>query len=315
MNEALSGDKNRLSKIEPILTRIGHGEKLPHWFAQLKTDRTLPNLDGKTIGSVVEMLLVGILETSTFAALKSPALRINPARGVDLPDLDLGVKSPSENYCTSEPFFSAYERLYGSEHDALVLLTDYQAKKGNPPLRLQITRAQYLRKTQIADEGLCRLARKHRDFLIADDETRAKRFFRFLAYVNQSDWRARWLLKLLDNARDEQGVVTLVRDAAADFVRQNRLRDGKDREPILESELQAIRKVAEVRPVLVGVVEAADAWVIETLNEMGRTPSENEWNRLLASPLDGKIGMSFALQWRYNFGRLFGDRAAGESDD
>lgn len=312
MNEALSGDRRCLSTIEPVLARIGRGKKLPHWFAQLKADRTLPNLDGKTIGSVVEMLLVAVLETSTFATLKSPPLRINPARGVDLPDLDLGVKSPSENYCTSEPFFSAYERLYGSEHDLLVLLTDYQEKKRTPPLRLQITRAQYLKKTQIADEGLCRLARKHRDFLLADDQTRAKKVFRFLAYVNQSDWRARWLLRLLDNAPNESRVIALVAEAATDFVKQNQNRDKKDSVPILDSELQALRKVVDVKPVLVGVIEAADAWVIEGLREMGRAPSENEWNRLLTSPLDGKIGMSFALQWRYNFGRLFG---AGERDD
>lgn len=34
--------------------------------------------------------------------------------------------------------------------------------------------------------------------------------------------------------------------------------------------------------------------------------NDDEWNRFLASPLDGKIGMSLALQWRYNFGSLFG---------
>jgi hypothetical protein len=315
MNEALSGDRLRLSTIEPVLARIGRGEKLPHWFAKLKAERTLPNLDGKTIGSVIEMLLVAVLETSTFATLKPPPLKINPARGVDLPDLDLGVKSPSENYCTSEPFFSAYERLYGSEHDVLVLLTDYQKKKRTPPLRLQITRAQYLKKTQIADEALCRLARKHRDFLLADDETRAKKVFRFLAYVNQSDWRARWLLKLLDNARDGRRVIALVADAATDFVKQNQHREKKDRALLSDCELQALSKVLDVRPVLVGVVEAVDGWVLESLKEMGRAPSENEWNRLLASPLDGKIGMSFALQWRYNFGRLFGARERDDIDD
>lgn len=53
--------------------------------------------------------------------------------------------------------------------------------------------------------------------------------------------------------------------------------------------------------------------VIERLREMARAPSENEWNRLLASPLDGKIGMSFALQWRYNFCRIFG-ASSGEDE-
>jgi len=84
------------------------------------------------------MLLIAVLETKTFRSVAIPPLRVNPARGVDLPDLDLGIKSPSENYCTSEPLFSAYERLNGSEYDALVLLTDYQDAKSKPPLKLQI---------------------------------------------------------------------------------------------------------------------------------------------------------------------------------
>ncbi len=76
---------------------------------------------------------VAVLETSTFKKLALPPLRINPARGVDLPDLDIGIKSPSKNFCTSEPFFSVYERLLGSEYDALILLTDYQTAKKHPP--------------------------------------------------------------------------------------------------------------------------------------------------------------------------------------
>ena len=123
VNTALRGDD--VESLEPVLARVGRDNRLPHWYEQLRDEATLPNLDGKTIGSVVEMLLVGVLETATFRDLDTPPLNINPARGVNLPDLDLGVKSPSENYCTSEPFFSAYERLIGSEYDMVVLLTDY----------------------------------------------------------------------------------------------------------------------------------------------------------------------------------------------
>jgi hypothetical protein len=113
------------------------------------------------------MIFVSVLETSVFTDLGLPPMRINPARGVDIPDLDLGVKSPSKNYDTSEPFFSAYERLIGSDYDAVVMLTDYQEAKKYPPLRLQITEWRCLTKTQIADEGLCRLAKKHRDWLVS----------------------------------------------------------------------------------------------------------------------------------------------------
>jgi len=46
VNEALAGKK--LAAIEPVLTRLGRGGKLPHWYAGLKANHTLPNLDGKT---------------------------------------------------------------------------------------------------------------------------------------------------------------------------------------------------------------------------------------------------------------------------
>jgi len=155
VNKALRGEN--LESLRPTLERVGRGSKIPHWFERLSKKGVLPNLDGKSIGSVIEMLLIGVLETHTFKGIGAPRLRINPARGVDLPDLDLGVKSPSENYCTSEPFFSAYERLYGSEYDALVVLTDYQTAKDRPPLRLQLIKWGYLTKTQLADINLCPL--------------------------------------------------------------------------------------------------------------------------------------------------------------
>jgi hypothetical protein len=103
LNIVLSGSGIKLFK--PILARLGRGGKIPHWFDQLSKKGTLPNLDGKTIGSIIEMLFVGILEKSTFKNDSVGILGVNPARGVDIPDLDLGIKSPSENYCTSEPFF------------------------------------------------------------------------------------------------------------------------------------------------------------------------------------------------------------------
>ena len=304
INVALRGKK--LRAIEPILKRVGRGGVLPHWYQKLKSDGVLPNLDGKTIGSVVEMLLVGILESSTFAGLKVPPLRINPARGIDLPDLDLGVKSPSENYCTSEPFFSAYERLLGGECDVWVLLTDYQEKKDDPPLRLQIIKWRYLSKTQVADWTLCGIARKHRDWLLEYDEATAKKVFRFLAYVNQSDWRARWLLRIVYDMQDKVAVEAHITNAAKDFEVKNKKAVAKDRPLIAESELESLQRITKISPIHIGVVNEAESWVIDVLKDAARAPSNDEWSRLKASPLDGMIGMSFALQWRYNFGRLFG---------
>ena len=84
-----------------------------------------------------------------------------------------------------------------------MLLTDYQTKKNDPPLRLQLIKWRYLTKTQVADGGLCSIARKHRAWLISDSEATAKRVFRFLAYVNQSDWRAKVILRMIDAMQSE----------------------------------------------------------------------------------------------------------------
>ncbi|MGL4422799.1 MAG: hypothetical protein ACRCZF_19180, partial [Gemmataceae bacterium] len=244
-----------------------------------------------------------------------PPLRINPARGVDLPDLDLGVKSPSENFCTSEPYYSAYERLIGSEHDVLVLLTDYQVAKKTPPLRLQIIQWKYLKSTQIADHHLCRIALKHREWLVSTDEARAQRVFRFLAYINQSDWRAKRLLHLIDHLRDEARIHEVLKKAEKEFATTNKERLKKDKVPIPESDLVALQGILKVSPLYVGIIDAADNWVVDVRKDTARAPNDNEWQRLLRGPLDGMIGMSLALQWRYNFGPLFRASEGADGDE
>lgn len=305
VNDALRG--KGLKALAGVLTRVGRGGKQPHWFRQLAKEKTLPNLDGKTVGSVIEMILVGVLETKIFNDAALPPFKINPARGIDLPDFDLGVKSPSTNYCTSEPFFSAYERLIGSDHDVLVLLTNYQeAKRRKDRFQLRIINSNYLRKTEVADKGLCGIARKQRRWLLDQGDAQAQRVFRFLAYVNQSDWRAKKLLAMVEHLQDEEKIHDSVRDARQDFAKTNLKRERKDRTPIPESELEALEKVLTIKPLQIGVSEAVENWVIETQRENARAPNANEWARLKSGPLDGKIGMSLALQWRYNFGPLFG---------
>jgi hypothetical protein len=306
VNAALRGGE--LDLLKSVLGRLGRGGQLPHWYARLKKKHTLPNLDGKTIASVVEMLLVAVLETFTLAGTDGIPLHITPARGVDLPDLDLSIKSPSENYCTSEPFFSAYERLIGSEHDALVLLTDYQTAKKKPPLRLQIIDHRYLKTSQMADEGLCRIARKQRDWLLQENPAWAQKVVRFLAFVNQSDWRAKYLLRLVDAMPDDKNIRSILAQARKDFTAQNQRRLGRDHPLLPEPDLEALSRIETITPLHLGVIDAADNWVVEVRKDLGRAPNENEWQRFLASPLDGLIGMSFALQWRYNFGKLFGAR-------
>jgi hypothetical protein len=295
MNDALAG--RNLAELEATLKRVGKNSELPHWFKQLKADASLPNLDGKTIGSVVEMLLVAVIETSTFKDLSLPPFKINPARGVDLPDLDLGVKSPSENFCTSEPFFSGYERILGSDHDALVLITDYQQKKNTPPLKLQIAKYHYLTKTQLADKRLCSVARKLRDWLVDENPAWAKRVLKFLAYINQSDWRAKQILKMVGVLDDESEIKKIILKSKKDFEAANKSLAKKGRPALPDLELESIASVASITPIKSGVTEIQ--------KELSRGPNDNEWERYLSGPLDGMIGVSLALQWRYNFGQLF----------
>ena len=313
LNAALKG--TQLGKLEAIIKRLGRDGKLPHWYKKLKSDGHLPNLDGKTIGSVLEMLLVAVLEHGVLQQHEVGSLRINPARGVDLPDLDLGVKSPSENNSTSEPFFSAYERLYGNDHDCLVLLTDYQIKKTTPPLKLQVIKYRYLTASEMADMRLCAIAKQHLNWLLENGEGEAKRLIKFLANINQSDWRAKRLLKLADGLRQDDGwfhaQITRMR---AEFNTENKKRTQADREPIPDSDIAAIEAVLQVSPRYIGVLGQLDNWINEALKETARGPNENEWQRIIHGNLDGKIGMSFALQWRYNFGNVFGKTAEAIDD-
>lgn len=305
INRALEGKD--LDVLEPVLRRIGRGGVMPHWFADLKIKGVLPNLDGKTVGSVVEMLLVAILETDILSD-KGIRFSVNPARGVDLPDLDLGVKSPSENFCTSEPYYSAYERLLGSEHPVVVLVTDYQEKKKNPPLRLQIVKAAYLEGSQLADKNLCETARALRENLLLENEAWARKVFRFLAFVNQSDWLAKHLLtglRLMYTADEVGKLSDLIKVAEKDFITKNDNAAKDDKESIPTGDLEIIRRLCEGSPARLSIIDAIDNWVISHFKDAGRAPNDNEWERLKTSRLDGKIGVSAALQWRYNFGVLF----------
>ncbi len=315
VNAVLSGKE--VDKIETVLRRVGRGGELPHWYTGLKKDGALPNMDGKTVGSVVEMLLVGVLETYTFKGTGAPALKISPAKGVDLPDLHLGIKSPSKNYCTSEPFFSAYERLLGSDHDVLVLITDYQEKKKQRgrPLKLQIISNEYLTKTEVADKNLCRIALMHREWLVRQEEARAQRIFRFLAYVNQADWRAKRLVRLVEKSQNDADITAVIKKAESEFKKANDQRKKKDKVLIPDEELTALKNILSVTPFWIGIVDACDNWVIATFKESARTPNDDEWKRIKLSPLNGRIGMSPALQWRYNFGPLFGVKGKNGVDD
>lgn len=302
INEVLNG--NNFKEIEPILKRIDASGNLPEWFIMLKDGKKVPTKDGKTIGSILEKLLVCIIERYILNDF-NVALSVNPAKGVDIPELDLGVKSPSTNFCTSEPYFSAYERLLGNEYDAIVLLTNFQNTKGGSKLDLQILQICYLRGSEIADMGLCNYAKQLRE-IYNSDHLSLKRLIRFLAYVNQSDWEAKKIIDLIDGVViKKRNVNDVISEIEKDYYVYNKKKIKENKVPIDISTLDRLRSCIKISPVDQGVIKIAEDWVIENQSDNGRYPNENEWRRFLSSPLDGKITMSFALQWRYNFGGVF----------
>jgi len=127
-----------------------------------------------------------------------------------------------------------------------------------------------------------------------------------LAYINQSDWHAKRLLFLLDSLRNDSDIRGIIAKAEKDFAKTNKERLKKDKLPIPDSDLEALKAILTVSPLHLGIVDAADNWVVEVRKDTARAPNDNEWQRLSTGPLDGLIGMSLALQWRYNFGPLFG---------
>ncbi|CAH9050612.1 hypothetical protein PSECIP111951_02104 [Pseudoalteromonas holothuriae] len=305
LNSYLRGEN--VNEIKDVLKRVGRGGQLPHWYKNLELGQSMPNLDGKTIGSVIEMTLLGVLEKHTLKSFNIPQLSVNPAKGVDIPLLNLGVKSPSENYCTSEPFFSAYERILGNEFDALILLTDYQsAKKNSPPIRVQIIKSMYLGGSEIADKGLCEIARLNRDLLMDKNEAECKKMLQFLCYVNQKSWRGKALVNLFKVlSQGDNSINSAVTKLEKDFIKKEKQAQFESKEPIHKSELQKILSIADSNIKVTSIVNAANDWVVDNHKDFARLPNDNEWQRFLRSPLNGKIGLSFALQWRYSFGAIF----------
>ena len=141
--------------------------------------------------------------------------------------------------------------------------------------------------------------------MLDQEESWCKKIFRFLAYVNQSDWRAKKILSLLDKIQDPEMIKSKIESFTKEFESKNAVRLKKDQEPLPQHDLDSLTKILSISPTHLGLIDAADNWVVETQKDFGRFPNDNEWGRLKAGPLDGAIGMSFALQWRYNFGLLF----------
>ena len=299
MNVYLGGDD--IANTKSIVTNLGRGGILPYWFSQLEDTGTLPNADGKTIGSILEMLMCADIERNVLAGEPCVPLVINPAKGVDIPVLDLGVKSPSENWCTSEPFTSAYERLLGTEFDVVAIITNYQTAKKRTPLRLKIIHQGYFQASQVADKNLCIKATSLRNSLPDVGEANCKKGLRFLAHAIQSNWLGASLAKIIGDFPSTDAVTKTIRAVVAD----GNSKIAKGASHISQEDILAVENLLKKTPLLEAIINEADSWVNQNSPELALIPNGFYWNKFLTSPLDGALGVSFALQWRYNFGVYF----------
>src|SRR5207302_5648347 len=165
--------------------------------------------------------IVADVEKNVLKGKLATTLSINPARGVDVPDLDLSIKSPSKNWCTSEPFSNGYERLLGTEYDVVAVITNYQDAKNKPPLRIQLGLNHYFEGHEIADKGLCARAKKIRESVLGFGDAPARKVFKFLAFADQSQWLCKRLLELINGLNTPNELPRILETAIARFDSDN----------------------------------------------------------------------------------------------
>jgi hypothetical protein len=188
------------------------------------------------------------------------------ASGVDIPELQLNTKATSDRQPqSSEPFNSPYERVLGSKYNIIVCIYNgYEVIRiQEEPLKLISTG--YLRKTEVADHGLCQAAQILKRLVVIEGN--------------------------LDVQLGRRGLRAIVY-AKRDY-KSPRGRAFKELKSALSSGIDQ-----DIHEALKKNEEAISAEVEAAL------PTEPEWSEFLKSPLEGKIGISFALQWRYNFSSL-----------
>ena len=205
--------------------------------------------NSKSLGTHIEKLLKAEVERSLGWHPTG-----NSAKGVDIPELDLGLKVTSNlKPQSSDPFVSAYQRILGATHEVLVLYYNSVAFDADDGTPLQIIDRKFLKKSELADASLCEIAKTLKRLAISKDgpdPVDLHRCLRVIAYANKSQSKTKYYRDLVDSLRS--GDVKQLLDA------------------IDEGEASILK---DVLPPL---------------------PSDKEWDKFLKSPLDGKISISFA---------------------
>ncbi len=256
VNQYLRGEDH--SRIRRYVSQLEPAGKEPSWLSHLASTKRPERTDGKSLGTYIEKLVKA--EISRFLSIPITG---SSAVGVDIPELLLNTKATSDRQPqSSEPFDSPYDRVLGSKYDIVVCI--YNGREffapASPPLR--ILTAQYLERTEVADNKLCATAKLLQQLVLdkAVDAKLGKRLLKAIVYAKKAGPK-KPLYTGLHRALASGG-----RGEALDAVEK------------CESEMASEGEIA--------------------------LPTTDEWNSFLKSPLNGRIGISFALQWRYQFRRL-----------
>ncbi len=241
--------------------------------------------DGKSIGTFIEKLLTILLSIEKGCVFTGSA-----AKGVDLPELNLGIKATSDRQPqSSEAFKNAYERIFGIDNALLVFIYNGTAYANDVEENLRCIQHYLLSETNVADKGLCAFARDARELyggnIIGDDLL--KSVLRLLVVSDKSN-------------REFLGMSRIVREMAS--ILSGRTEGVEFR--YLDAKAADTRRYltgTKVQKALVDAVRAYQAHFPSFPFANDGLISDEQFVLFLEHPLDGKISISFALQWRFQF--------------
>jgi hypothetical protein len=181
VNQYLAGKHHE--QIAEHLRQFEPKNALPKWLKHIEEHGRPAKTDSKSLGTIIEKFIKA--EISRMLTLTVSG---SSASGVDIPELDLNLKTTSDRQPqSSEPFVSAYQRILGADHDVLVCI--YNGEEFHEQhVPLKIIRHRFLRQTQAADKVLCSGAQPLQRRARSDEASSKiwRRCLRALAYTKKS---------------------------------------------------------------------------------------------------------------------------------
>jgi hypothetical protein len=242
--------------------------------------------DGKSIGTFIEKLLTVLLSIEKKCVFSGSA-----AKGVDLPELNLGIKATSDRQPqSSEAFKSAYERIFGIENALLVFIYNGTAYSGEAEENLRCVQHYLLSETNVADRGLCGYARDvrelYREKIIGEDLL--KSILRLLVVSDKSK-------------KEFLGMARLIHEMASILGGGTKGVQFRYLDASKASDVMAYLTDTKVQHALAAAVDAYQAHFDSYPFANDGMIDGEQFKVFQEHPLDGKISLSFALQWRFQF--------------